>query len=153
MPVPVLATAYSFYVSLADAADPSSFKVDPTIAEGDFKISIDSGALANLTNLPAASPSGSSLVLVSLTADEMNGAKINIQAIDVAGDEWQSLVASIDVPTGSSESINDIQLGDHVETSTRLTINQQGTAKALVDKDITGSLLSSSVTISTTEAS
>ncbi len=153
MPRPVFNKAYSFYVSLADALDPSTFKANPTIAAGDFQISIDGSTFANLTNLPTVDPTGSITVLVSLTADEMNGEKVNVQAIDAAGDEWQDLLMSIDVPTASTETINDIQEGDRIEDSVSLVINKKGTTTPVLDKTITGSLLSSNATISTTEAS
>jgi len=153
MPVPVLNTAYTFFVTLADALDPSTFKASPTIAAGDFQISIDGGAFANLTNLPTVAPSGSITVQIVLTAAEMNGSKINVQAIDQAGAEWQPVLMSIDVPTGSTETVHNIQEGDIVESSVAFRINQKGTSTALVDKAITGSLLSPSASISTLDSS
>lgn len=152
MAVPVFNTAYNFYISLADALDPSTFIADPTIAAGDFQISIDGATFANLTNLPTVDPTGSIAVLVSLTAAEMNGQKVNVQAIDAAGAEWQDLLVSIDVPTASTETINDIQEGDRIESNVSLVINKKGTATPVLDKAIKGSLLSPSATITTTEA-
>ena len=151
MPVPVINTAYTFSVALADVSDPSSFKVSPTIAAGDFQTSLDGGAYANLATLPVVTPSGSVSVLVSLSADEMNGAKVNVLAKDVSGAEWQDLLMTIDIPTGSVESVHDIQEGDIVETSTGQTVNKKNTTTALLAKNITGSLLSPSVTITTKE--
>lgn len=152
MPVPVFNTAYTFFISLADATDPSSFLAGPTIAAGDFQISLDGAAFVNLTNLPVVLPSGSITVQITLTAAEMNGQKVNVKAIDVAGDQWQDLLMAIDVPTGSSETVHNIQEGDIVESSTKFRVNQKGTTTALVDKDITGSLLSTGVSVQTTEA-
>ena len=152
MPVPVFNTAYAFFISLADASDPSTFLAAPTIAAGDFQISIDGGAFANLANLPVVLPSGSVTVQISLTAAEMSGEKVNILAVDAAGDEWQDLLMSIDIPTGSVETVHDIQEGDVVETSTGFRVNKKDTTTALVDKAIAGSLLSVSAAIKTTEA-
>jgi len=152
MAVPVFNASYEFYVTLADALDPSSFIADPTIEAGDFQISIDGSTFANLTNLPTVDPTGSVTVLISLTAAEMAGEKVNIQAIDAAGAEWQDLLIAIDVPSASTETINDIQEGDRIEDNVSLRINRKGTTDAVLDKDITGSLLSPSATISTTEA-
>jgi len=45
-------------VALEDMANPGSFKASPTIAAGDFKVSIDGGALANLATLPSVSRTG-----------------------------------------------------------------------------------------------
>ena len=152
MPVPVFNTSYSFYVSLADAADPSKFKASPTIAAGDFQISIDGSAFVNLTTTPVVVPVGGIAVLVPLTADEMNGKKVNIQAIDASGSEWEELLVSIDVPTASTETINDIQEGDRIESNVSLVINKKGTTIPVLDKAITGSLLSPSASIQTKEA-
>ena len=151
MPTPVFNTAYSFYVSLADALDPSTFRVNPTIALGDFKISIDGSAFTNLTNTPVTDPVGGIAVLVTLTDAEMDGEKVNIQAIDAAGDEWEEVLISIDVPTASTETINDIQEGDRVESNVSLRINRKGTTDPVLDKSITGSLLSPSVSLQTKE--
>jgi len=152
MAVPVFNASYEFYVTLADALDPSSFIADPTIEAGDFKISIDGSTFANLTNLPTVDPTGSVTVLISLTAAEMAGEKVNIQAIDAAGAEWQDLLIAIDVPTASTETINDIQDGDRIEDSLSLRINKKGTTTPVFDKKITGSLLSPSATISTLDS-
>ena len=152
MPVPVFNKSYSFYVSLADASDPSKFKAAPTIAVGDFQISIDGSAFANLTTTPVVVPAGGIAVLVSLSADEMNGSKVNVQAIDAAGSEWEELLISLDVPTASTETINDIQEGDRIETNVSLVINKKGTTTPVLDKSITGSLLSPSASIQTKDA-
>ena len=143
--------AYQLYIQLVDANDTTSFKVDPTIVAGDFQISIDGGALANLTNLPAASPTGSSFVLLDLTAAETSGDNLNIVGIDQAGDEWQEVGLSIQLPTGDTDSIYNILRGDHEETSTRLIIYKAGTTEVVLDKKITGSLLNAGVTIRTTD--
>ena len=49
------------------------------------------------------------------------------------------------------ERLLDLLEGDHIETSTSLRINKRGTSTALLEKDITGSLLSPSVTLTTTD--
>ena len=151
MALPIQETAYSFVTSLVNSLDPSQFLVNPTIATGDFKISKDGGALANLATLPTVSPAGSSLVLVSLSALEMTGEKITVQAIDVAGDEWEDLSAFIDTPEGSVETVLNIQEGDRAESSVRLLIKKKDTSTVVLDKTITGSLLSPSVTVTTKE--
>ena len=151
MPVPVFATSYTFYVSLADSLDPSSFLTNPTIATGDFMKSVDGAPFVNLTNTPFVLPPGSTTVQVTLTAAEMTGDKVAVQAIDQSGDQWQDLIATIDIPTASTETVNDIQEGDHTETSASLKIHKKGTGTVLLDKKITGSLLSPSITIRTDE--
>jgi hypothetical protein len=88
--------AYEFDIALIDSADTGSFKVNPTIAAGDFKVSTDNGAFANLATLPVVSPAGSTLVKINLSAAEMNGDKINVQCIDAAGAEWDDVLIFID---------------------------------------------------------
>lgn len=152
MPTPAQGVAYDFYVSLGASADPDTFLANPTIAAGDFKASVDGAAFANLTTLPVVEPSGSISVKISLSATEMSGSKVSVQAIDQAGDEWQNALITIDIPRGSSESVYDLEVGDHVETKERLIINKKGTTTAVLDKTITGSLLSSAVTLSTKDS-
>ncbi len=151
MALPVQNSAYAFYTALTSQTNPAEFQINPTIAAGDFQVSKDGGALVNLATLPTVSPAGSFLVRVELSAAEMSGAKVNIVGIDAAGDEWDQFFADLDVPVGSVDSLYNIEVGDRIETSSRLIVNLEGTATALVDKTITGSLLSPSVTLTTTD--
>lgn len=152
MTLPIQNQPYRFYTGLVKQANPAEFQINPTIEAGDFQVSIDGGAFANLATLPTVSPAGSSTVQFDLTAAEMNGAKVNILGIDAAGNEWGEVLAAIDVPEGSIDSIYDLEIGDHTETSTRLIIKKAGTQTVLLDKNIAGSLLKADVTISTTDA-
>lgn len=86
---PVKNEDFIIRVALNDFSNPGSFKSNPTIAAGDFKVSIDGGALANLATLPSVSPASSIWVLITLSAAEMNGDVIAIQGIDqTAPKEW-----------------------------------------------------------------
>jgi len=81
--------AFVTYITVRDAADNLSFKGSPTIAAGDFKITKDGGAFANLTNLPSVTPAGSVSVQISLTSTEMNADQILITWIDqTSPKEW-----------------------------------------------------------------
>lgn len=83
-------------IALESYVNPGNFQSNPTIAAGDFKVAVDSTALANLTTLPTVSPASSVLVLVSLSASEMNGDVITLVAIDqTSPKEWSDLVISI----------------------------------------------------------
>lgn len=76
-------------IALQDLANAGSFKAAPTIASGDFKVSIDGGALANLTVLPSVEPAASIWVNLQLSASEMTGDQILVQAIDATNPkEW-----------------------------------------------------------------
>lgn len=87
--------AFSFYASLTSQVDTKLFQVNPTLAAGDVKVSVDGGALGNITTLPVVTPAGSREVLVSLSAAEMNGDNIIVQFVDAAGAEWCDLVVNI----------------------------------------------------------
>jgi hypothetical protein len=89
-------TAFSFVMGLVDSAARPAFKASPTLAAGDFKVSTDGSALANLTTLPTVIPAGSRLVLVSLSAAEMNGDRIVVQAADAVGAEWDEAIITLD---------------------------------------------------------
>lgn len=98
-------TAYVFYVGLVDQADTKKLKAAPTLAAGDFKVSIDGGAFANLATLPTVTPSGGTAVQVSLSAAEMNGDNIVVTCIDAAGAEWCDQVINIQT---SARQIDDL---------------------------------------------
>lgn len=98
---PVKGEDFIFRLSLEDAAIAGSFKANPTIAAGDFQVSIDGAALANLATLPSVEPAGSVWVKVTLSASEMNGDTIAIQAIDqTATKEWSDF--GLCIPTTSA---------------------------------------------------
>ena len=81
--------AFVTYVTLSDATDNLSFKANPTIAAGDFKISVDGAAFTNLTTLPTVTPTGGVGVKISLSAIEMNADQVLITWIDqTATKEW-----------------------------------------------------------------
>ena len=91
---------FSIDICLTDADNPNRFKVNPTIAAGDFKVYKDNGAPANLTTLPSVSPAGSMLVTVSLSATEMNADKVTIVAKDQSDPpEWADFAISIPTTT------------------------------------------------------
>jgi hypothetical protein len=69
-------------IALVDAALSGALRLNPTIAAGDFKISKDGGALADLATLPVVAPAGSMWVTIALSAAEMTADNVAIQAID-----------------------------------------------------------------------
>jgi hypothetical protein len=98
-------TAYVFYISLVDSADTGAFKASPTIAAGDFQVSGDGAAFADLATLPVVDPAGSIGVKVSLSAAEMNFDKIMVQCIDAAGNEWDDVLIFIDATVANVDDI------------------------------------------------
>ncbi len=80
---------FVMYVALQDMNAPGSFKANPTIASGDWKVSKDGGALANLSTLPSVEPTSSIWVKVTLSSTEMNADTVAIQGIDqTSPKEW-----------------------------------------------------------------
>lgn len=80
---------FLFAVFLEDAATPGNFKTAPTIAAGDFQVSKDYGAFANLTTLPDAEPDGTDQVRVQLSSTEMNADVVTVRWKDqTAPKEW-----------------------------------------------------------------
>jgi hypothetical protein len=83
-------------IALEDCNNPGSFKSNPTIEAGDFKVAVDATALANLGTLPSVSPASTVLVLLTLAAGEMNGDVITVVGIDqTVPKEWCDFVLSI----------------------------------------------------------
>lgn len=98
---PVKNEDFSIQIGLEDYANPGNLKSNPTLASGDFKISKDGGALANLTTLPSVAPASSVCVTVTLSATEMNADYVTIVGIDqTAPKEWADILISI--PTTSA---------------------------------------------------
>lgn len=98
-------SAFIMYAGLPSVANTSNFQSNPTIASGDFKVSIDGGALANMTNLPTVTPASSKMVQFSLTATEMNGDNITLVCSDAAGGEWKDVIINIQT---SARQIDDL---------------------------------------------
>jgi hypothetical protein len=129
------------YISL-EATAGGSLVATPTIAAGDFKVSIDGGALANLSTLPTNTPAGSGMVKITLSTSEMNGDNITVKCVDAAGAEWLPVTINIQTstrqiddlayPTTSGRSI-DVTAGGEVGIdwanigSPTTTVNLSGT--------------------------
>ena len=92
---PKRATAYKFYVGLVDQSNTKLLKANPTIAAGDFQVSKDGGAFANLATLPSANPASSRAVMIDLSGTEMTADNLVVQCVDAAGAEWCDLLINI----------------------------------------------------------
>jgi hypothetical protein len=87
---------FKIRVALQDNKNPERFKINPTIATGDFKIVKDGGMSSNLTTLPTVSPAGSVCVLIELSATETNADYIAIVARDqTTPAEWRNFMLGI----------------------------------------------------------
>ena len=86
---PVKGEDFVMRIALTDYATSGTLRISPTIAAGDFKISKDGGALADLAVLPVIEPAGSMCVKVALSASEMTADTVAVQAVDqTAVKEW-----------------------------------------------------------------
>ncbi len=93
---PVKNEEFKLRISLEDYNNPGNFKSSATIAAGDFKVDKDGGGLTNLTTLPSVSPAASVLVLIELSATEMNADVVTIVCIDqTSPKEWADVVITI----------------------------------------------------------
>lgn len=93
---PVKNEDHVFFVALEDRNNPGDFKSSPTIASGDFQVSKDGGAFANLTTLPTNEPSGSEMVKITLSATEMNADNVVVRCKDqTSPKEWSDLIRNI----------------------------------------------------------
>ena len=101
MTTPKIGVAYKFTIGLLDSTNVGRIKLTPTIAVGDFKVSVDEGALTNVTNLPTESPAGSGLVVVSLTGPEV-GSKTVVRWSDPQF-EWGDGSYFFDAPAATIE--------------------------------------------------
>jgi hypothetical protein len=97
---PVKNEDFIIRVALTDMATAGSFKSNPTIASGDWKVDKDGGGLTNLTTLPSVDPSSTVLVKITLSATEMNADVVTIVGVDqTSPKEWADFVLCI--PTTS----------------------------------------------------
>ncbi len=102
---PKRATELIFYIGLVSQADTKLFQTNPTIQAGDFKVSIDGGALNNPTTLPSVLPAGSKAVKVTLSTAEMTGDNIQLICSDAAGAEWCDVLINIQTVTKQSDDL------------------------------------------------
>jgi hypothetical protein len=99
-------TQYIFYIFLRSQANSNIFQVNPTIASGDFKVSIDGGAFANLATLPVVTPAGGKAVKVTLSTSEMNGDNIAFYGSDVTGAEWADFAHNIQTTSQNFDGLD-----------------------------------------------
>jgi hypothetical protein len=88
-------TAFIVYAGLFQRADSRLLDLTPTLATGDFKVSIDGAATANLATLPTNTPASSGQIKISLSTSEMNGDNITVVGHDAAGAEWNDIIINI----------------------------------------------------------
>ena len=93
MPEPQRGRSYEFSLSLVSSST-GQLLASPPLVAGDFRVSKDHGAWANLTTLPTVAPAGSILVRVQLSATEMTADQVDVWAHDVEG-VWEDVMVQI----------------------------------------------------------
>lgn len=129
---------FIFYISLVSQANTKVMQSNPTIAAGDFKVSIDGGALANPATLPAVTPASSKMVKVTLSTSEMNGDNVTLIASDASGAEWCDLVVNIQT---SARQIDDLAYPATSGRSTAIDASGQVTVGAIANNAITAAAI------------
>ncbi len=129
---------------LPSVANPDIFQVNPTLATGDVKVSIDGGALANLTTLPTVTPAGGTQIKITWSAGEMNGDNITTHFLDAAGNEWKQV--GINVQT-SARQIDDLATPTNITAGTITTVTNL--TNAPTSGDLTATMKTSVTTAAT----
>ena len=88
---PIKNQAYTFAVALINSTTTTALLAAPTLAAGNFQISKDGGAFANLATLPTVTPTGGVQVVITLSATEMSADNIGI-LINVTGAAQQYIL-------------------------------------------------------------
>jgi len=85
--------------------DGTNIRTTPTIAAGDFQVSIDGGAFNNLATLPVETPAASGQVEIAFSAAETNGVTIAVRWIDQVGANWDDGAATWETSTSTFASL------------------------------------------------
>lgn len=93
--------AYVQDCKLIDAATPTRFKANPTLAVGDVKVAGtlgtgNMGSYVNIGTLPTIQPAAGINVHALLSTAEMNYDRIDLWFLDAAGNEWMEVLYHID---------------------------------------------------------
>lgn len=110
--------AFIMYVALEDQANAGLFKASPTLAAGDFKVSLDGGSLTNLATLPTNTPAASTMVKISLSAAEMNADNVTVVCSDGSGAEWYDLVINLQTAANQFDDLpTNAEVNTEVDTA------------------------------------
>lgn len=99
------------YFELVDQSNRPDFKANPTLANGDIKISLDGGAYNNIASLPTVSPAGGTQVEAILSQAEWNADLVKIICSDVADDEWDDFSVGVYTQDLASEVWDEVLTG------------------------------------------
>ena len=104
MALPKKNVAFTFDIGLVDQANRPQFKSNPTLAAGDFKVSLDGGNYANIGTLPTVTNSGK-VVRVALSQAEMNCDSVTLVCSDATGAEWDDQIITFNLGTNNTDDV------------------------------------------------
>lgn len=130
---PARGQAFVFYLALVSQANTKLLQGSPTIAEGDFKVSIDDGDFTNLGTTPTVSPAAGKAVKVSLSAAEMEGDNIKLLASDVDGAEWCDRMVTIQTSSGAAQTTIRARVDNTAHTPTTTEFESDDIDEATAD--------------------
>lgn len=83
-------------IAVEDMSSPGSFRINPTVAAGDFKVDKDGAGYADLATLPTVDPAGTATIKITLSATEMNADVVTVKGVDqTVTKEWADFVLCI----------------------------------------------------------
>lgn len=154
---PKKGAAYVAHIALLDSST-GAIKTTPTIVSGDFKVSKDGGALADLDTLPSESPSGSGIVAVTISATEMNADRVTVRWKDASGAEWDdgaltiyTRAVTVDELVRSTTPVNALDVAATGEVGLDFTNTKTPASDTVLDHVIVPGVMSTSnvVTVDT----
>jgi hypothetical protein len=90
---------------LFSTAEPGTLQVNPTMAAGDFLLYQDNVLIGNLATLPTSAPAGSRLCLLTVTAGEMVGLRV-----DIVGHDPDATWGDIHIPLRLAQNAGDARM-------------------------------------------
>lgn len=125
------AAGYTFRCVLFAQSD-NQIKSNPTLASGDWTISKDGGAFANLATLPDVDPDSTMQVKVVLSQAETNADEVVIIGKDASGAEWHSVCFVLHTVAAGYDSLSTLTTAQvNAEADTAIGDAALATAAAL----------------------
>lgn len=129
--------AYTLHFSVTSQADTNIFQAAPTIAAGDFQVSVDGGAtFANPGTLPSVCAGWNKLIQAPLTAAEMTptvGDQIIFRGSDAVGAQWQDILIVMTTATSDMDDVSTLTAANIWDRLTTALTTAGSIGKLLVD--------------------
>jgi len=104
----VAGQTYTLEFSLEDQSNAGLWKANPTLAAGDFQISVNGAGFENVDNIPTVAPAAGRRVALVIAAAETTaagaGGLIYIAGVDASGDQWYDISFSVRVHAATGDA-------------------------------------------------